>query len=250
MIAMKRLWPLLVVAACGGADAPPADEPLHIEVVAAVETRAAGTADGLVSMHEAVLRLPTFAGASAEVLDALHALFSTDSLFDMPLDTIRADPAVVELDYRVLWNEGGVLDIEMTLMGVGAYPWETVRNAVADTRTGRRIMAADLFEAQSIPLLVADLQQRVAARMDSVRQRMHDAGEAELVEVVETPVLDDDALDRFSVGAGGITFIVEAGMPHAYRVFEPEPGYLFTWQDLGRHLRAGQQYVPTGTTPR
>ena len=43
-------------------------------------------------------------------------------------------------------------------------------------------------------------------------------------------------LDDFSVGAKGITFLYDAGLPHVIKAFEPEGRYFFSYSELTPYL--------------
>ena len=44
-------------------------------------------------------------------------------------------------------------------------------------------------------------------------------------------------LDEFSVGAKGITFLYDAGYPHAIQAFEPIGEYFFSYSELKPFIR-------------
>lgn len=46
-------------------------------------------------------------------------------------------------------------------------------------------------------------------------------------------------LDDFSVGAKGLTFLYDAGYPHAIQAFEPNGRYFFSYSELKPYIKRG-----------
>jgi hypothetical protein len=53
----------------------------------------------------------------------------------------------------------------------------------------------------------------------------------------ENLMFEIENLDDFSVGRRGITFLYDAGFPHAIKAFEPQGKYFFTYSELKPYIK-------------
>lgn len=151
------------------------------------------------------------------------------SNFETTLEESMSDTFLSELTYKVNYNGKGILDIELSLSGVGAYPSTTVKNIVVNLNTGERLRFADAFVYR------AALRKRIEEAHENEQKR----AAAEESEYDITDDLDGAKkynsiyeIEEFSVSDRGVTFIFDYGFPHAILALQPEGRYFFTWEDL------------------
>ncbi len=69
-------------------------------------------------------------------------------VFKMSLrENLRGDTWLSSFDYEVKYNKNHIFDIWLTAEGSGAYPDSSTKYIVLDTRTGKRLLLNDLFNA-------------------------------------------------------------------------------------------------------
>lgn len=179
---------------------------------------------------------PVFSGnIGDDVKRRLEQTFSYWRVFETSLGAETSDQWLYSLDYKVNYNQQGILELELFRSGVGAYP--TVYNAtiVADLDTGNQIKIVDAFQNRIGLLTMIDDAQ--ATEM-AVAVKKSEEGEAEYLrgKFKETHKASDE-VKEFSVSDRGVTFIFEYDFPHASKASQPEGRYLILWDRLKPFLR-------------
>lgn len=146
---------------------------------------------------------------------------------------------LTDLYYRVNYNRNSILDITLTMEGVGAYPDESTKNLVIDLNTGKQIRIKDVF---------ANLD-GLAAQIDRARQRDLE----NLIKEADREAEGDGAyyrelmkkegrftpsqLKEFSISDRGVTFLYDYDFVHAAKALEPPGRYFFSWSELKPFIR-------------
>src|SRR6185503_18040476 len=135
-----------------------------------------------------------------------------------------------------------ILDITFTQDGSAAYPDMQTRHFAINLKNGTVIKAADAFMYDKLPALAnlvrtkfqAELKQILTdlAESKSDAEDIRVAKEAQ--EALEFKLSD---IDDFSIGDKGVTFLYDAGYPHAIQAFEPEGRYFFSYAELKPFIR-------------
>ena len=187
--------------------------------------------------RRAVVVYPVVNGLSAPVLRRVRSVLDFKNIFDYSLKEYREDTWLDEFSYVVNHNGNFLLDITFSQSGSAAYPDEQSRHFLINLRDGRVIKASDVFITRELASLSAlvnlKLQNELKEILKSLRDSNSDPEDITIAtdaqEVLEFKV---ENLDDFSVSAKGVTFLYDAGYPHAIRAFEPTGRYFFTYSKL------------------
>jgi hypothetical protein len=186
---------------------------------------------------QAVVNYPVVSGLSPAVLRRVRALFDFKNIFDYSLKEYREDAWLEEFDYVVNYNANNLLDITFSQTGSGAYPDEQSKHFLIDLRNGSLVKAADVFVVEKMPELIANLDAKLHMELKQILEQLRlshsDAEDLKIASEAQEPLTyTQENLDNFSVGSKGITFLYDAGYPHAIQAFAPNGRYFFTYAQL------------------
>jgi hypothetical protein len=186
----------------------------------------------------AVVTYPVISGVSdPAVLRRVRSAFDFKNIFDYSLKEYREDTWLSEFNYVVNYNKNSLLDITFSQSGLGAYPDEHTKHFLINLRDGRIVKASDVFKSASLQELAAAVDRKLQQELKEIDKENAVAGEpaeetAMRREAHEALKFEVQNLDEFSVGARGITFLYDAGFPHAIQAFEPNGRYFFSYSQL------------------
>jgi hypothetical protein len=242
---------VLVVAACVAVSHAPAAR-------AAANDRAVVTRKRVVILRtgsivrqfphkrRAVVTYPVVSGLSdARVLRKVRAALDLKNVFDTSLAEYRQDAWLEELDFKVNYNKNQLLDITFWQTGTAAYPDTHRAHFTISLRTGDVLKAADVFEAGALYALAGMGHERL---LEEVRGMVKVVEEDGSIAAEDKPSLKDalsglsfgvDNLDHFMVGDKGLTFLYDAGFPHAIQALEPDGEYFFSYAQLAPYVKRG-----------
>jgi hypothetical protein len=140
-----------------------------------------------------------------------------------------------EADYKVLFNQHGVLCLELWMTGTAAYPDSVTKRVVVNIATGSAVRPADVFkDLSSLAKLIRKAQLAEIAAATKEMKSDPDARPDELFS--ETNFTVDDFKD-FSVHANGVTFYYDYGFPHVLEALQPDGEFHFSWSQLKPFVR-------------
>jgi hypothetical protein len=186
---------------------------------------------------QAVVNYPVVSGLNPAVLRRVRALFDFKNIFDYSLKEYREDAWLAEFDYVVNYNANHLLDITFSQSGSGAYPDQHTKHFLIDLRSGKLLQAADVFVAEKMPELTAKVDLKLRAELKGILEELRashsDAEDLKMASEAQEPLtFTQENLDNFSVGSKGLTFLYDAGYPHAIQAFAPNGRYFFTYAEL------------------
>jgi hypothetical protein len=186
---------------------------------------------------QAVVNYPVMSGLNPVVLRGVRALFDFKNIFDYSLKEYREDAWLEEFDYVVNHNANHLLDITFSQSGSGAYPDQHTKHFLIDLRSGKLLKAADVFVPEKIPQLTANVDLKLRAELKQILEELRashsDAEDLKMASDAQEPLTYAPGdLDSFSVGNKGVTFLYDAGYPHAIQAFAPNGRYFFTYAEL------------------
>lgn len=160
--------------------------------------------------------------------------------------------------YDVLFNQGGLLSLALTVEYSGAYPWASTQHATFEVRTGRQLFLADLL-ADTLTLRRRwhqRINQRVAAHLRWVAQQYPSDSQA-LDAVLEytawsdaagrIPARDLPPLREFALSPRGLLLYTRFWFPHAVLALSPNDEYLFPRPQALRYASgSGRLLWPVG----
>ena len=186
----------------------------------------------------ATIKYPLVSGlADARVLRRVQSVLQLKRVFDTSVAEYRQDNWLEAFGYEVNYNKNYILDITFTQDGSGAYPDTHTRHFAINLKNGYVIKASDAFIGDKLPTLASLVSAKFQAELKQIltdlAESKSDAEDIrvakEAQEALEFKLSD---IDDFSIGDKGITFLYDAGYPHAIQAFEPEGRYFFTYAEL------------------
>lgn len=187
--------------------------------------------------RRAIVNYPVVLGPrNSAVLNKVRALFDFKNIFDTSLAEYRADTWLSEFDYKVNYNRNFILDITFVQDGIGAYPDTHTKHLAINLRTGELIKAADAFDSALLDKLAALVDEKLQAENQATIRDSGDDRETarDLVKDLKIKVSD---LDDFSISDKGVTFLYDAGFPHAVQALQPVGRYFFSFAELKSYIR-------------
>jgi hypothetical protein len=225
------------------ASANPSQDHLVIQRRRIVLVRSAKLAKQFPHRRTAIVSYPVIkAFSDPVVLRRVRSLIEFKNLFDYTLQEYRNDSWLSEFDYSVNYNRHYLFDITFTQSGVAAYPDEHTKHFLINLKTGRVIKASDVFVHDKLPELAALVDEKLQAELKEIAEHggkaagLDDVESKSIIEGFDEFKFDLENLDEFSVNDKGITFLYDAGLPHAVKAFEPVGKYLFSYSQLKPYL--------------
>jgi hypothetical protein len=202
-----------------------------------VLTRSAQLIKEFPHKRQAVVVYPIVSGLNAVVLRRVHSILDFKNIFDYSLKEYREDTWLSEFSYVVNYNKNYLLDITFTQSGSAAYPDDQSKHFLINLRDGSVIKASDVFVSEKLASLSVavnrKLQTELKEILKSLEESKSDAEDVRIAGEAQEPLeYKVENLDDFSVGAKGITFLYDAGYPHAIQAFQPNGRYFFTYSEL------------------
>ncbi|MCM3902975.1 MAG: DUF4163 domain-containing protein [Pyrinomonadaceae bacterium] len=212
-----------------------------------VLVRSAKLAKQFPDRKTATVTYPVISGlGDRAVLRRIRSLLDFKNIFDYSLQEYRDDAWLSEFSYTVNYNRNFLFDITFNQNGVAAYPDDQSKHFLINLKNGRIIKAADAFLVDKFGALAALVDQKLQAELKEITTEAKVTSNLEatefqsIVEGLEQMKFGPEHLEDFEVGAQGITFLYDAGLPHAIQAFEPEGRYFFSYSELTPYLN------PTG----
>ena len=194
----------------------------------------------------ATITYPVISGLSdPAVLRRIRSLLTFKNIFDYSLQEYREDSWLSEFSYIVNYNRDSLFDITFDQNGVAAYPDGQSKHFLINLKNGRIIKAADAFLVDKFGVLATLVDQKLQAELkemiaEAKRTSNFETAESQsIVDGLEKMKFGPKNLEDFSVSAKGITFLYDAGLPHAIEAFEPEGRYFFSYSELTPYLNRG-----------
>lgn len=185
----------------------------------------------------AIVSYPVIVGPKdSPVLRKVRALFNFKNIFGTSLAEYRADTWLSEFDYKVNYNRNSILDVTFMQDGVGAYPDTHTKHFAVNLKNGELIKAADAFESSSLDELAALVNKKLQAEnQETIRDSGDDRETAK--DLLKDLKFEASNLDEFSISDKGITFLYDAGFPHAVQALQPVGNYFFSFAELKSYIK-------------
>ena len=141
-----------------------------------------------------------------------------------------------ESDYKVLFNQNGVLAVELWMVGTAAYPDSVTKRVVINVATGDVVRPADVF--QNLPTLAGLVKKAQEAEVAAATKEMKSDPDARPEELFSETNFTVKDFDQFSVNAKGVTFYYQYGFPHVLEALQPSGEYHFSWTQIKPFIRS------------
>jgi hypothetical protein len=215
----------------------PANDHAIIQRRRIVLVRSAGLVKEFPGKKRAIVMYPVITGLSPTVLRRVRSLLDFKNIFDYSLKEYREDTWLSEFGYVVNYNSNYLLDITFRQDGSGAYPDTHSKHFLINLRDGSVVKASDVFESARLSELAAAVHRKLQLELQQIAKENAEPNEqpdekAIRQEADEALKFEVKNLDEFSVGRKGLTFLYDAGYPHAIKASEPEGRYFFSYSEL------------------
>ncbi|MFN2454589.1 MAG: hypothetical protein ABR577_10255 [Pyrinomonadaceae bacterium] len=206
--------------------------------------RSAKLAKQFPERKSAVVNYPVIKGlGNSLALNKIRSAIRLKNIFDTSLAEYKEDAWLTSFDYTVNYNKNFILDLTFKQEGVGAYPDEQTKHFAFNLNSGEIIKAKDVFKQTSLELLAGIVNDKLQAEVRRIIKESEQSSEFSAEEKKQLPEefkgvkFEVNNLDDFSVGDKGITFLYDAGFPHAIKAIQPEGRYLFSYAELAPHIK-------------
>lgn len=193
--------------------------------------------------RRATITYPIVSGLKdLRILRRVQSILNVKNAFDTSISEYRESTWLEEFTYKVNYNKNHVLDITFTEDGSGAYPDLHHRHFAINLKNGSVIKAADVFIQSKLPELSRILNDKLQAELKEILESLvsskSDPEDVAIAKEAQEPLrYTIENLNEFSVGARGITFLYDAGYPHAIQAFEPTGKYFFSYAELKSFIK-------------
>lgn len=193
--------------------------------------------------RRATIRFPMISGlGDTSVLRRVQAILQIKNVFDTSVAEYREDNWLEEFDYKVNYNKNYLLDVTFSQSGSGAYPDSQTKHFAINLKNGTVIKASDAFVSNKLNplagLVGAKFRAELAQILKDLAESKSDPEDIRIAkeaqEALEFKLSD---IDDFSISDKGVTFLFDAGYPHAIQAFEPEGRYFFSYEELKSYIK-------------
>jgi hypothetical protein len=187
------------------------------------------------------INYPKVKAATPALSRKIEAAISYHSILGLNLqEELTTAQWLDEADYEVVYNDKGLLCIDLSMSGSAAYPDGVTKTAVVDIKKGTLVKTSDVFT--DLPGLAA-----------MVRKAQKKEIEEAVAEIKKTPEFKDEDpavlfkeadfrrkdLEGYSVNDKGVTFKYDYEFVHVIQALQPEGKFFFTWEQLRPFLVPG-----------
>ena len=156
-------------------------------------------------------------------------------------DNLKDDHWLSSFDYVLKYNKHNILDIWLTMEGVGAYPDGETKYLVFDTRTGNKVDFPDLFASDRMPNLLSKIRAVIKRHESAIKDQ-------EVLETLESYLetepefhpkpdqIEYKDLD-FTIGDKGVTFLYDYNYAHVVQALEPTGEFFLSYPELKPFIR-------------
>ena len=191
----------------------------------------------------ATVTYPVISGLSdPRVLHRVQSIVQIKNAFDSSLAEYQEDTWLDEFTFKVNYNKNYILDITFTQSGSGAYPDTHTKHLAINLKNGSIIKASDVFVDDKLGSLAGLVNRKLQSEMKQIlKENSGSKSDAEDTRIIkesqEVLEFTSENLDDFSVGTKGLTFLYDAGYPHAIQAFEPIGRYFFSYSELKPYIK-------------
>lgn len=147
-----------------------------------------------------------------------------------------------EADFQEVFNEQGVLTMELWMEGSAAYTDGVTKYVVVDVASGNRLKPSDVFT--DIPGLIAAVKKKQDAEVEEAIKTIKAnaefaAAEGDAKQLFEYTAFEEKNLENFAVDRAGVAFFYDYGFPNAVKALEPEGELRLSWSEVKPFIKPG-----------
>jgi hypothetical protein len=187
------------------------------------------------------IRYPKVKAATQVLSQKIESAISYQKILSINLnDELHDTQWLEEADYKVGYNRNGILSIELSMDGSGAYPSGRTKYVVVDTRSGMRMRAIDVFtDLPHLATMVRRMQKEEIAKAIVDIKKQQSAGDPPPDDLFKDTAFGVKGLNEFSVDDKGVVFHYDYGFPHVILAMQPEGEFRLLWTELRPFIKPG-----------
>ncbi|PWT94136.1 MAG: hypothetical protein C5B53_13800 [Candidatus Melainabacteria bacterium] len=205
-----------------------------------------GNADEMRNKEE--VNLPIVSGlVDRKIVSKIQRAFRVSNRNGATFSELLCGPDTMSVSYDVDYNKNYLLDLDITFDGVSAYDWRSTHHSLIDLRTGKRLLAKDVFLPSALGKVqkLASIEMRREAKkavkdysdLSGIEASERQSGLNYLRDEIAQHSFSRKDLNYFAVGDEGITFIYEWDFPHVSRCFEPSGLFFVPYTALRPYIQ-------------
>lgn len=177
---------------------------------------------------------PIVSGLSAALNRKIEKMVSFENNFDFNLQQeIKEIFWLEEADYKINYNRNNILDINLIIIGSGAYPSEAQKTVVVDLRSGERVTANEVFtKLGELTARIKKMQQAEMRKAAADYKKDSNSADFDAQYYFKDAAYTIKNLNDFTVSQRGVTFQYDYGFPHVVLALEPEGRFFLSWTQL------------------
>jgi hypothetical protein len=140
-----------------------------------------------------------------------------------------------EAGYKILYNQQGLLCMELWMTGTAAYPDSVTKTVVVDIAKGNRVAITDVFK--DLATLAPLVRSKQKAEVEKATKEMKSDPDADPEQLFSETNFKVEDFGQFAVDAKGVSFLYDYGFPHVLEALQPDGRYHFTWNELRPFIR-------------
>ena len=182
------------------------------------------------------VRRPIAKAATPALSRRITAAISPEKVLDLNIrEELTENQWLEEADYKILFNQNGVLCVEEWMTGTAAYPDGITRRVVVDIATGFAVAPTDVLkDLTEFAVLVKKKQTAEIAAARAEMKSEPDARPDDLFSETNFTVQD---FKQFSIDSKGVTIYYDYGFPHVVEAWEPAGEFRFSWAEIKPFVR-------------
>jgi hypothetical protein len=147
-----------------------------------------------------------------------------------------------EADFTEVFNDQGILTVELWMEGSAAYTDGVIKHVVIDVANGERLTPSAAFT--DLPGLIAAIKKKQDAEVEKALKEIKAnpefaAADDDPKRLFEYTDFEEKDLDNFAVDMAGVAFFYDYGFPNVLKALEPEGELRLSWQEVRPFLKPG-----------
>lgn len=182
---------------------------------------------------------PKVSGTTPKLIKKIEDSISYEKVLSFNLQNERyQEQWLEEASFEVAFNQKGILNIYLSMSGIAAHETFFGKYATVDLKTGKRIMAKDVFiNLNGLISEIKKLQKEEIAESITDIKNQTDFSDVDTDELFKYAKFQQIHLEEFSIGNEGITFHYSYSFPYIYRTIEPTGSFFLNWKSLKPFIR-------------
>lgn len=158
---------------------------------------------------------------------------SEESLDDLRKLISEGNSGVVSIGFDVNYNQRNLLDINLWMETMGAYPSTIVVHRIINLKTGELLKTAEVFNGPMLnKLLVKVIKLKEVEEKKAINDLESEEDKEDILDRFQRAKYDLKDLENFEVSNKGVTFLYDYEFPHVIQALQPNGSYFVSFEEL------------------